>query len=146
MAVGSGEVKPAFVHGHAAMPDMLALRGPVVMPDLMSRSRIDGPHVVGHSKEQNSIHQERRRFDLRALVGLKSPCQREAPHVARRNLREARVPPAGIVAVIQRPAIGGWLHKVGGVKVLAHCPHRIGKGQQGNAKNNDRSNNSELHL
>ena len=80
VGIGGGEVEPAFVHGDAAVADMVALGcDAVVMPDQVAGAGIDGPDVVGHGKIHDSIDQERRGFDLRGLIGLERPGQGRSP-------------------------------------------------------------------
>ena len=58
MGIGGGEVEPAFVHGDAAMADVVALGcDAVVMPDQMAGAGVDGPDVVGHGEVDDSIDQ-----------------------------------------------------------------------------------------
>src|SRR5580658_9116992 len=107
MRVGSYIVEPSLVHGHAAMADMQALRGGyVVMPEHVAGARIDSPDMVRHGEIENAVDHQRRRFDLGALIGLKGPGKSEFADILRCDLGEMAVPFAGIVAVIERPAIG----------------------------------------
>ncbi len=68
------KVEISLVHRDATMPDMkpFVLRV-VVMPDLVAGARIDCPDIVGNREVQNPVDQQRRRLDLRRLLGLESP-------------------------------------------------------------------------
>jgi hypothetical protein len=104
--VGRHEVKPALVHCHAAVANVISLRRQaVIMPDNMSRARINGPDVVGHREVQNAVNQQGHRFDLRRLISLEGPREGEIAYVLGRDLGEMNVSPAGIVAVIGWPRI-----------------------------------------
>ncbi len=118
MAVGGGEVEPALVHGHAAVADVFALGGAVIVPDLVAGAGVDGPNVVGHREVEDAIDQQRRRFDSRVLMRLEHPREAEIGHVLRRDLLERGVAAAGIVAVIERPGVGRRVLDLIGLEVL----------------------------
>ena len=108
VGIRSSEVQPALVHGNAAMSDVEALVGRIgVMPDLMSGARIHRPDVVRHGEVQNAVDQKRRGLQGRRLPGLERPGQGQRPNVLRSDLGQRTMAPAGIIAVIARPAVGG---------------------------------------
>ena len=118
--VGRHEVEPVLVHGDAALADVEALvGGVVVVPDLMAGARIDGPDVVGHGEVEDAVDQQRRGLDRRRLVGLKGPGEREVADILRRDLCERAVAAAGVVAVIAGPAVGGWIEQLCGSRFCA---------------------------
>ena len=56
------------------MADVQALVGRIrIVPNLRARPRINRPDVIGYREVQNSVRDERRRFDLGRLAGLKRP-------------------------------------------------------------------------
>ncbi len=75
-------------------------RWTIVVPDHVTGARVDRPDVVGHGEVEHAVHQQRRRLDLRRLVGLKCPGQGEIAYILRRDLREANMPAARVVAMI----------------------------------------------
>src|SRR5579864_6108657 len=108
MCVGRAEVKISLVHRDAAIPNVLALRGRmVVVPDLVAGACIHGPDVVRNGEVQNAIDQQRRGLDGRELLGLKGPGKAQILDVQGRNLSESTVASAGIVAMVSRPTVGG---------------------------------------
>jgi hypothetical protein len=62
-----------------------------VAPDLTSRSRIDGPEVVGCRNVNDPVDEDRRRFNRLRLIRLKCPREGDLVDVPGRDLREATV-------------------------------------------------------
>ena len=127
IVVGRQEVQPLLVDADAAVADVIAAaRFPEVVPDLTSRARIDGPHMIGRRQIQHSVDEQRRRLDgrrrpaagsrfrpfaaddraVRARVQSEHPRERQGLHVRGVDLLQRAVAAAGEVAVIRRPRIG----------------------------------------
>ena len=127
MRIRRHEVEPVLVHGDAARTDVETLVGRIgVVPDLMARTRIHGPHVVGNSDVQHAVHQQRRTFDGGVLTGLESPGEAECVDILRSDLFQGGVASAGIIAVIAGPTIGRGMQKEIGIHTLRReRPHNI---------------------
>ena len=102
--------------------------GMIEMPDQVTRSRIDGPDVIGHGEIENSIDKQRRRFDLRGLAGLKRPSQTQISNILRIDLCKRAMPAARVIAVIRRPAIDCRMQQLSGLEVLRGSEGRSGVG------------------
>jgi len=106
MGVGRGQVYEVLVDGGPAMADVEALiRRIGVAPELARRARVERPDVVRGRHVDHAVHQDRRRLDLLRLSRLERPGQRELMDIGRRDLREAAVALAGVVAVVGGPAV-----------------------------------------
>ena len=68
------EEDPVLIHANTALADMVPfIRWIGVVPEHVTGPGIDGPHIVRHGKVQNTVDQQRSRFNFRRLAGLKSP-------------------------------------------------------------------------
>ena len=66
IVIGRLKEQPAAVHTHPAIADVNAtLRLPVEVPQLMPRTGIDSPGVIGSREVQNAVHHQRSRLDGR---------------------------------------------------------------------------------
>src|ERR1700733_4923528 len=125
--VGRSEVEPAFEHGHTAMADVITLSGGMAeVPQLVPGVRVDRPDIVWHGEVQNTIDQQRGGLDLGALIGLKGPGKAKVDDILRRDLCKTAVAFAGIISVIERPAIRGWMLYLFGFEILGRGHTRPG--------------------
>ena len=117
LRIGRREVEFVFVHGHAAMADMVTLGLPVELPDLPPGARVHGPHAIRHGQIHDAVDHERRALEgLR--VRLKCPRQRERADVRLVDARQWAVAAAGIIAVVSRPGVGRLFEQCGSSKSL----------------------------
>jgi hypothetical protein len=124
--IGDQEIQPILVHRDAAVANMQAMVGWVgVVPDLVTGERVDCPQVVGHTEVQHTIDHQWGGFNFRTLVGLKSPGERQAGDILRRNLFQLAMPLSVVRAVVQRPAVRRWIEQHGVVDALR--PQRAGE-------------------
>ncbi len=129
MPIRDQKIQPFFVHPQATVANMQALVGRVgVVPDLLTRERIDRPDVVRDGKVQHAIGQQRSGFDFRGLIGLKGPCQGQTPHILQRNLLEPAVALPVIGPVVLRPTVRRWMKQRGVIYSLR--PKRTRKSNQ----------------
>src|ERR1043165_2070687 len=118
MGVGSFEVQPIFVHGDAALANVIAFGSSMIMPNLMAVTGIDGPNIVRCREIENAVDDEWRGFD-NAGANAEGPGDGKGIDVGSVDLVERAVAAAGIVAIVGRPGIGGRFEKGGGVKALS---------------------------
>ena len=105
MCIRRREVERLFVHGHAAMADVVALGNAPVMPDQAAVACIHSPHVIRGTKIQDAVHFERSGFE-HAPRSAKNPRQRERPYISGVDLVQRAVASSGIIAVVRRPDFG----------------------------------------
>src|SRR5580658_9960785 len=126
----------AFVSGHTAVPDVLALsRRLVIVPDHVAGTGIDGPDIVRDCEVQNAIDEQRGGLDGRVLIRLELPGQAESSHIPGRDLVERTVAPAGIIAVVSRPGIRRGMQKRAVVRPLRQ--KFAGRGERKNCSDGD---------
>src|ERR1022692_4434772 len=106
MRVRCRKVEPVLVNADPTMADVKSLvRGIGVVPDLMSRPRVNRPDVVRHGDVHDAVLHDGNRFDGARLVRLEGPGEGHPVDVARVDLRERAVAADGIVAVITQPRV-----------------------------------------
>src|SRR5882724_12260334 len=106
MCVGRFDVDPVFVHGDATMADVIAFGFTLIVPDLATEFRVDGPNMVGRSEIHDAVDDERRGFENVSWSAI-NPGESERTDVAGVDLIERAVTAAGVVAVVGGPSVGG---------------------------------------
>src|SRR3984885_3671802 len=112
------------------MPNVIPFAGGMaVMPDLVAGARIECPNIIRNGEVENAIDKQRRGFVLRGWPVLEGPGKRERIDVLRSDLCERAVTPAGVVAVIGRPAVDWRMQKHLRIHALLRvlCQHYAGR-------------------
>ncbi len=117
VGIGRGEVKPIFVHAQAAMADVVAFGGALVMPDLAAEAGVDGPDIVWRGEVENAVHFEWRGLE-HSSMRAKYPGKRERADVSGVDLVEGAEAGTGIITVVGGPGIGGRPEQGCGIKAL----------------------------
>ena len=124
VGVWRGEEHQVPGHRGAAVADVEAVvRRIGVAPDLAPVARVDRPQVVGGGDVDHAVGHDRRGFDLLRLSGLERPRERELADVVGRDLRQAAVMTARVVAVVGEPAVGGRLQQRRRIDALRRGRH-----------------------
>ena len=114
------------------------------MPNVPARARIDGKGMIRRRKVQNAVHHQRDGLDagakktspaastrrrVRTLspnnrtegreASAPDPGQRQVLDVESVDLVQSAVMPAGVVAVVGRPRVRGWLQEQGRIEPLS---------------------------
>src|SRR5207253_462330 len=130
------EIKPILVHAQAAMPNVVAFRSSLVMPNLPAEAGVDGPDIVRSAEVENAVHFQRGGLDDQ-WARVKSPGQGEQIHVPRVDLVEGAEAGARIVSIVGRPGVGRRLEQSRGIEPLrgsAQWTKTQGKEQRVNHK------------
>src|SRR5690349_12593726 len=116
VGVRRGEVEPILVHAQAAIADVVAFRFTVIVPNLAAETSVDGPNVVRRREVENAVYFKGSRFKF--LVRGIDPGERKGIDVGSVDLVERAEAPAGIVAVVGGPRVGGGFEEGGGIETL----------------------------
>ncbi len=146
VGVGAHEKDAVLVNGNAALADVVAFVGRVlVVPELMAGARVDRPDIVRHGEVQDAVDQDRRRLDAGVLSGLKGPGQAEIADVGGGDLGERAVAPSGVIPMKARPAIGRRMQEQLVVDVLRLRGGHRGCGEKDCAEGEEDCGFRELH-
>ncbi len=114
------EVQPVLVHSQPAMPDVIALGLPLVVPNFAAKTRIHRPNIVRRRQIKDSIHFQRRRFE-HVSMRPKCPGQRQRIDVLSTDLVQRAVARSRIVSVVGRPSVCRRLQQRCSVQPLRRC-------------------------
>src|SRR5262249_12294306 len=114
--IGSEKIYSRLPDSDSALSyEVSAVIDPVIVPQLVSRPRIQSPHMIRNRDVEHSVDQQRSAFDYRSwrtalrsnFRDLEDPSLRKLPHIALPNLRKSTVALAAVIAV-ERSPIRNW--------------------------------------
>ncbi len=111
MSIVCFHVQASARYGHAAidMPggiiDQATRNRPRIMPEHLSRLRVESKRIVRPGEVHDAIHHHRRRFQYAGGLGVKDPLRLQMGNILGSDLGKTAEAPACVVAVVRRPIV-----------------------------------------
>src|SRR3984957_8718540 len=93
--------------------DQAARNRPGIMPEYLSRLRVESKHIVSPGEVHDAVHHYRRAFQHPGGLGMKDPLRLQVSNILRSNLGETAEATSCVVTVVRGPIVFNLRRSIG---------------------------------